>query len=237
MNEQGGNNTLKIRFRLPNGEEFEAQGPLEFIERERNYFLTLLRNLQTRQNNAAGQPRPTSASTIPVQPFPIGQLQQPGTQTDGIPAFPAAAQPFAAGRPLAPGTPGGANNFGTFQPSEADFHAANLGELRLWERLFKEDGSTLILRQKAKLPAAEMALLILAGARVLFKNPAYPALELARSLKACGINGGRLDRLLLPEIQSGRLIGAGTKRSRTYRLTEEGFAKAFVLAEKLIRQI
>ena len=171
-------NVLKIRFRLPNGEEFEAQGPREFIERERNHFLALI-----------GQTKP--ANPAPVLPVVSG------------PAIPANA----------PHT-----------------------ELYLWEKLLKEDGDTLILRRKTKLSAPEVALLLLAGARVLLKKPAYLALELAHSLKACGIEGGRLDRLLAGEIQAGRIAGEGTKRSRTYRLTEEGFARSFVLAETLLKQ-
>ena len=35
-------NNLKIRFRLPNGEEFEAEGSQAFIEQQRDYFLTLI---------------------------------------------------------------------------------------------------------------------------------------------------------------------------------------------------
>ena len=174
----GENNTLKIRLRLPNGEEFEAQGPREFIERERNNFLALV-----------GLAKPAVAVPVPaVTPTPVSCVTAPHT------------------------------------------------ELYLWEKLLKEDGDTLFLRRKAKLTAQEVAALLLAGARVLLQKPAYPALELARSLKACGIAGGRLDRLLAGEIQAGRLVGEGTKRSRTYKLTDEGFARAFVLAEKLLKQ-
>ena len=188
MNEQGENN-LKIRFRLPNGEEFEAQGPREFIERERNYFLALIGS----------------------------QQQHPATVNK------------SSGSLVAPDT-----NLNKF--TQAAGNLPQHFQSYLWERLFKEDNTTLILRQKAKLPAPELALLILAGARVLLQKPAYPALELARSLKACGVvDAGRLDRLLAPEIQAGRLIGEGSKRSRTYKLTDEGFAKAFVLAEKLLQ--
>ena len=39
--------TLKIRFRLPKGEEFEAEGPREFIESQRNYFLQLIGSTQS----------------------------------------------------------------------------------------------------------------------------------------------------------------------------------------------
>ena len=168
------NNTLKIRLRLPNGEEFEAQGPREFIERERNYFLALI-----------GQTKPAISATPSAQITPTANT--PHT------------------------------------------------ELYLWEKVLKEDGQTLILRHKTKLTPPETAAIVLAGARVLLKKPAYPALELARSLKACGIAGGRLDRLLAGEIQAGRMVGEGSKRSRTYKLTPEGFAKAFVLAEKLLK--
>lgn len=173
------NNMLKIRFRLPNGEEFEAEGPREFIERERNYFLNLI---------GAAQP----AASLVVS-----------------------------------------SAFKSSQPSITPANAPHT-ELYLWEKLLKEDGDTLCLRRKTKLSAQEVALVLLAGARVLLKKPAYPALELARSLKACGIAGGRLDRLLSAEIQAGRLVGEGTKRSRTYKLSNEGFARAFTLAEKLL---
>ena len=171
----GENNTLKMRFRLPNGEEFEAEGPREFIEQERNYFLALI-----------GQTKPGGLATLPA---PQTTLQTPQ-------------------------------------------HT----EQYLWEKLLKEDGDTLILRHKTKLTAQELAALVLAGARVLLKKPAYPALELARSVKACGIEGGRLDRLLAGEIQAGHMVGEGSKRGRTYKLTDEGFARAFVLAEKLLKQ-
>ena len=173
-------NVLKIRFRLPNGEEFEAQGPREFIERERNYFLALL-----------------------------------GTAKTATPATPATAihAPQLTSAPI----------------PHPEFY--------LWEKLLKEDGDTLTLRRKTKLPAQEVALVLLAGARVLLHKPAYPALDLAHSLKACGINEGRLDRLLAPEIQAGRMVGEGTKRSRTYQLTNEGFAKAFAIAENLLKQM
>jgi hypothetical protein len=55
-------NSQKIRFKLPNGEEFEAEGSLEFIESQRNYFFALLasqrRAPQTVQNPAPAQPQP-----------------------------------------------------------------------------------------------------------------------------------------------------------------------------------
>lgn len=164
--------TLKMRFRLPNGEEFEAEGPREFIESQRNYFLTLI------GQTTKLQPQVVTPNTIPIKE-----------------------------------------------------HA----ETYLWERLLREDGELLILRRRTKLSVAETAEILVAGARVLFGKQEYSALELAKSLKASGIEGGRLDRALSSEIQSGRLIAQGSKRSRTYRLSEEGFARAFIMAEKLFQ--
>ncbi len=172
----GENNNLKIRFKLPSGEEFEAEGPREFIDQERAKFLALV-------NHHPAVPQPT------LTPAQIKPTDQPPT------------------------------------------------ELFFWEKLLKEDGSTLVLRRKTKWTAQETALVLLAGARVLLKQPAYPALELARSLIACGIEEGRLDRLLASEIQAGRIVGEGIKRSRTYQLTNEGFARAFVLAEKQLKEL
>ncbi len=170
------NNNLKIRFKLPNGEEFEAVGPREFIDQERAKFLALVN-----PHLAASQTALTPALHPQVEPG----------------------------------------------------HT----ELYFWEKLLKEDGETLILRHKNKWTVQETALVLLAGARVLLKQPAYSALDLARSLIACGIKEGRLDRLLTSEVQAGRIVGEGVKRGRTYQLTNEGFARAFVLAEKLLKEL
>ena len=173
------NKPLKIRFRLPNGEEFEAEGPQDFIETQRNYFLTLI-------GRAAIRP-PLQQSNSPISPT----LPTPPPPT----------------------------------------------EIYHWERLFTEEEHTLTLRPKTKLPPQDIALLVLAAARVLLNRPAYSALELAHSLKTCGVAGNRLDRLLAGEIQAGRILAQGAKRSRSYQLTDEGFARAFVLSEKLAQPI
>ena len=169
------NLTLKMRFRLPNGEEFEAEGTREFIESQRNYFLKLI-----------GHPTPSV-------PLPV-------------------------------------NSALSFAPATTK-HT----EQYLWEQLFKEDGETLILRKKSKYSAADIAILMLAGVRILFKKDKYSALDLAKSLKASNIEGGRLDRLLIPAIQAGYLSAQGSKRGRAYQLSDSGFTKAYILAEKLLQ--
>lgn len=123
------------------------------------------------------------------------------------------------------------------QKPDLKFHppsTPDLPALRIWERLLKEDGDIVVLRQKFKITVQESAALILAGMRVLLKRGECSALELSRALKGSRITlENRLDRLLAGEIQQNRLISQGAKRSRTYKLTDGGFAKAFVLAEKL----
>lgn len=206
---------LKMRFRLPNGEEFEAEGPREFIERERNYFLALIGQ---QREGVAPLPTIPQAAVAPTISTPAPSSVEPKSYapvpTSGV-VIPAVSAPTPSAAPTS---------------GEVTYHT----ELYLWERLFKEDGDLLILRRKAKLTMAEFATILIAGARVLLKKKSYSALEITKSLKASGgVIKGRLDRLLAPEIQAGRLIAQGAKRSRTYALTDEGFAKAFVLAERL----
>ncbi len=227
MNGQGEKSILKIRFRLPNGEEFEAQGPQEFIERERAYFLRLIAHPNALY--AANPPGHTHSFFVPGR-YGTSKTTCPGgsapadTATPGQPATPYAAD-LPGGHTASILAPGPLNT-----APAANFAAS---PLRLWEHLFKEDGTTLILRHKENLDPAERALLILAGARMLLQKPAYPALELAQSFKASGGKATRLDRLLAGEIQAGRILATGAKRSRTYQLTEQGFARAFSLAGKL----
>lgn len=215
--------TLKIRFRFPGGEEFEAEGNREFIEQQRNYFLSLI-GKQAVPPQLPAEPalrRTTYPLLSPARPSAPQEPQADSRprQTD-LP--PLSALPPAQREPAAqpPETP---------QPPEAQAFPA----LRLWERILKEDGEIILLRRKMRLTPQDAASLLIAGARVLLKKPAYGALELSRSMKKSGFNEGRLDRLLAPLVRNGHLLSDGTKRGRTYRLTNEGFARSFVLAEKL----
>ena len=207
----GGENdkNFKIRFRFPNGEEFEAEGNREFIEQQRNYFLALIGKRHT---------QPVSLSLEPALKRTREILPQ--QQPPAAPANPILPQPDLS--PLPPGQRGEAS------PANNAFPA-----LRLWERILKEDGDIVVLRKKMRLSAQEGALLLLAGARVLLKQPACTALNLSRALKKSGFDGGRLDRLISGDLKNGHITSEGSKRIRTYRLTNEGFARSFVLAEKL----
>ncbi len=209
---------FKIRFRFPNGEEFEATGNCEFIEQQRNYFLTLVG-----KNHS-----PTAFSTEPA--LQRARFSSAHSEMAGNTSQPTGEDSLAEMASLSILPP--AQRVERTAPRQNE----NFPALRLWERLLKEDGDIVLLRKKMRLTAQEAALLLLAGTRVLLKKPACLALNLSRSMRKSGFNEGRLDRLLAPDIRNGHLTCEGTKRGRNYRLTNEGFAKAFVLAEKLEKE-
>lgn len=205
-----GDKSVKIRLRFPGGEEFEAEGNRDFVEEQRNYFLSLIGKKEKRVSFAA--PQPVRAFAKEPAPLPV------------LSPLPPAQRPPTPSVPAAPTNIPTASNTATGEAFPA---------LRLWERLLKEDGEIVVLRKKMRLTAQEAALLLLAGARVLLKKPSYAALHLSKSMRKSGYSEGRLDRLLLQDIKNGHLTSDGSKRSRSYRLTNEGFAKAYVMAEKL----
>jgi len=208
---------LKIRFRFPGGEEFEAEGTPEFIEQQRNYFLALIgKNTPIQPKRHAAVPGRQYANSGP------GPLAAPGNPFSLPQSSPEQPLPPNSASFQAPAPPAST-------PVQDAFPAR-----RLWEKLLKEEGNLILLRRKMRLDAPEAALLILAGARVLLNHPAYSALSLSQALQKSGFtSAGRLDRLLAQEIKNGYLTSEGIKRGRLYRLSNQGFAHAFVLAEKL----
>lgn len=215
--------TLKIRFRFPGGEEFEAEGNREFIEQQRNYFLSLI-GKQAAQPQLPAEPA-LRRTTYPLTPARTAAT--PGAETSNR-SQPPDLPPLSVLPPAQRSTPPKTATATPLDPQAQAFPA-----LRLWERILKEDGEIVLLRRKMRLTPQEAASLLIAGARVLLKKPAYGALELSSSMKKSGFSEGRLDRLLAPLVRNGHLISEGTKRGRTYQLTNEGFARSFVLAEKL----
>ena len=226
---------LKIRLRFPDGEEFEAEGSREFIEQQRNYFLALIGKKMSGPASAipalrkrttyplTGGTKHTASQTVPASP-----LFSPTAISQTTPNAPTPLPPLSS---VPPALRGGA-------ALQTDMPLADISQpVRLWEQLLKEEGDIVVLRRKMRLSAAEAASLLVAGARVLLKKPNYPALHLSQSMRKSGFDEGRLDRILAPEIRNGHLASDGSKRSRTYRLTNEGFAKAFVLAEKLAKEL
>lgn len=201
------NNTQKIRFKFAGGEEFEAEGSLEFIESQRDYFLSLVK----KKPQAAGTAvlRGTTAKTIPTLPHEDASVS--GTLQPGVLA---------------------ANN--TVAGGNSPLSAANTAfpGNRLWEQLLTQEGDNLFLRRKLHLSASDAALILLAGGKEILGKPGCSALWLARALDKSGFALTRLDRLLAPAVKLGHIQSEGSKRSRLYALTPAGFAHAFVLAGK-----
>lgn len=208
--------SLKIRFKLPSGEEFEAEGPKEFIEEQRAYFLTLTgKQPSTQKINPGG-------NYLPLSTFrPSSQYTTRPTYPLTAPQQPKAAQP--------------AQHI-TSEPAEQRLPGAEVSPI--WEKLFKTEDGALVLRRKSRLLTPQTAALVLiAAARILRKENEYSALHLSKSLRKSGYGEGRLDRLLLAEIRAGSLQSVGSKRGRAYKLSGEGFARAIVLAEKMAEDL
>lgn len=235
---------VKIRFKFRSGEEFEAEGSPDFIESQRAQFLQLI----GKEGRSASTTRP-SVSRPPTRAF-SAQSAEP---TSPLPAanFPPLTGPAAAFPRMQPAS-------APF-PSQADADPQDPQQLllqpaalrtkprtamqpsdeaqRLWEGIVKVDDGHVYLRRKSRLITPETAaLLLLAAAKVLLQENSYSALALAKSLAKSGYGGGRLDRLLGPDLRQGTLRAEGSKRSRAYLLSDEGFARAYVLAGKLAEE-
>lgn len=220
---------LKIRFKLPSGEEFEAQGPKDFIEEQRAYFLNL-----TGKKPLPGEGKRTAPAIhhMPRQDVPAQQFRQ-------RPTYPLYSAQEASIPPNGhiPGQQPNTALTGLISASTHNSQPA-AGGTSLWEKLFKVEEGALVLRRKSRLLTPQTAALVLiAAARVLRKENEYSALHLSKSLRKSGYGEGRLDRLLLSEMRAGSVESAGSKRSRAYKLSSEGFARAIVLAEKIAEDL
>lgn len=207
---------LKIRFRLSNGEEFEAEGPQDFIESQRADFLSLIGKSAPKhpQSSPLQTVQPTSAAVLAPAKPPTASIALTQSQFSLTAAAPVAPEP----------------TYSTLATSPSSAVTIK----HLWEHLLKEEGECLILRRKTHLSIQEAALLILAGAKHLFSQPDYRAILLAKSIKLSGFQAGRLDRILAGEIKTGYMTAKGSKRSRCYCLTPAGYTRAFVLAKKRV---
>lgn len=234
---------VKIRFKFRSGEEFEAEGSPDFIESQRAQFLQLIgkegRSASTTRPSVSRPP--TRAFSAPAaDPSPLSAANFPPL-TGPAAAFPRmqpASAPFPSQADTAPQDPQQlllqpaalrAKPRTAAQPSDEAQH--------LWECIVKVDDGHVYLRRKSRLITPETAaLLLLAAAKVLLQENSYSALALAKSLTKSGYGGGRLDRLLGPDLRQGTLRAEGSKRSRAYLLSDEGFARAYVLAGKLAEE-
>jgi len=103
-----------------------------------------------------------------------------------------------------------------------------------WDKIISLKGDLAELRIKSpEIGAAEAALILLAANRALNNKEDLGAITLSKTLKTSGYEPDRLDRLLAKEIREGRVTASGTKRNRTYRLTQKGLEKAYLAIKKL----
>lgn len=219
---------VKIRFKFRSGEEFEAEGNPDFIERQRAQFLYLIgkqpqdaaRKENSLKSSESYYKQPASFAT-PALPAEALTATTSATAPQA-PAFLRRTRPQDTDSAALPANP-------------APISTRAVQETRLWEELVKTEENLVILRRKNRLLTAETAALVLiAAAKVLLgAQNGYSALHLSKSLFKSGYGGERLDRTLGGEIRRGTVKSEGSKRSRVYLLSDEGFAKAFVLAEKL----
>lgn len=226
INEQ---NKVKIRLKLRSGEEFEAEGTPDFIEKQRAEFLDLIGKPAKNAGNewtdlSAPKPLRRQSPRLPNRP-----LSTPPTGT-ALPAYKAPAVPTITQSGFA------AAEHATLHPKPT--LPAENPHTALWEQIIKVNDGLVFLRRKSRLLTPETAAIVLIAAakELLNEQNGYSALSLSKSLTKSGYGGGRLDRVLTAEMRQGTVKAIGSKRSRAYVLSNEGFARGFVLAEKLAEE-
>lgn len=179
---------------------------------------------------------PSSALTAPSVPAP--NTDEPAFYRRTTPAHPAAAPVYLSDRK--PAAPRLNTEIPAASPDNARFRrqapSSGQPERQLWEQIIRSDDKLVFLRRKSRqLSPDTAALVLLAAAKVLLgASDGYSALLLSKALKKSGYGGERLDRVLAGQMRQGLVSSDGTKRSRLYLLSDEGFARAYVLATKLV---
>ncbi len=96
-----------------------------------------------------------------------------------------------------------------------------------WNKVTESEGDHLRLKIKSpRISPAEAALTLIAANRAANQTESMSAITLSKALKSSGYEPARLDRLLSTEIREGRITASGTKRNRTYQITQKGLEKA-----------
>ena len=242
-------NKVKIRFKFRSGEEFEAEGNPDFIEKQRSDFLQLIG-----KDSSPVHRRTLAASLSPAVQTPVVPSQSPvvtpsvasaQTQPEQIPAIYRRniEERLSSGDTLPPAdvwpkTGGISHTISAAETRRERRTVSSDADIRLWEQLMRTNDRLVYLRRKSRqLSADTAALLLIAAAKVLLRDTeGYSALLLSKALKKSGYGGERLDRVLAAEMRQGTIRCEGTKRSRIYLLSNEGFARAYVLATKLAQE-
>jgi len=111
---------------------------------------------------------------------------------------------------------------------------AKTREMPAWDTLAEAKNGLIILRNKhPQLKSGEAALLILAAERQLNNTTELSAITLSKAVKTSGYAPERLDRILTKAIKEGLIKASGSKRNRTYSITDKGLERAWLDARKL----
>lgn len=103
-----------------------------------------------------------------------------------------------------------------------------------WEALTESRNGLLTLKNKHyQLRAEDAALILLTAIRLIDKEESVTAIVLSKAIKSSGYAPERLDRLLTKAGREGLVTASGTKRNRTYQITDKGLERAWLEAEKL----
>lgn len=239
--EQSSNDKVKIRFKFRSGEEFEAEGSPDFIDKQRSDFLQLIGKDGRKTSLRVPAPavaesaahsvdtEPTISYTTPVEaPAASGSAAWPHNWPTAEGGMPSTVLP-----PINTTISAAERAAKRVAPSSTQ----GMPDVRLWEEIVRVEDNMVFLRRKNRLLTSDTAaLVLLAAAKVLLGLPdGYSALALSKSLKKSGYGGERLDRVLGGEMKMGTVRSVGSKRSRLYLLSDEGFAKAYILAGKLMQ--
>lgn len=236
-------NKVKIRFKFRSGEEFEAEGNPDFIEKQRSDFLQLIGKDELPSTYRRTRPvqMPAPAPVLEDTPTVASSAAQPSDPQLG--EIPAIYRRSAEQHPSIPSITwlkdgGISRSISAAEARQGRRNVSSDADIRLWEQLVRTDDRLVYLRRKSRqLSADTAALLLIAAAKVLLRDTeGYSALLLSKALKKSGYGGERLDRALAGEMRQGTIRCEGTKRSRIYLLSNEGFARAYVLATKLAQE-
>ena len=100
----------------------------------------------------------------------------------------------------------------------------------------KADGRIVSLTAKGE-TVDEAILLILLGQKDLRNNQEVTGAEIMDGLKQSGYQVDRIDRTIDKLSSVGDAITIGAHRSRRYRLTNQGLARALAVAKELISTV
>ena len=103
-----------------------------------------------------------------------------------------------------------------------------------WDKLAEtKNGLTILKNKHPGIKAGAAALLLLAAEKQLKGSREISAIALSKAVKTSGYAPERLDRILTKAIKEGLIKASGTKRNRTYQITDRGLETAWLEARKL----